>query len=211
MRLAIFDMDGTIIDTITDIHACLNKTLIAFNLPVSTIEKTKANVGNGMRQLVINSAGEENFTDQMEAHFRAIYKQHMMDTTDIIPGFQTVLDYLEQSDIKAVILSNKLRQLTDDMAKSFKLEKYFQDWYGGGDSFNVKKPSSVGVKSIMHKLGAKPSETIMIGDSYSDILAGSGAGAKTCFCSYGYGSLKNTEADYIVNSPAELVNILEAF
>ncbi|PLX69750.1 MAG: phosphoglycolate phosphatase [Denitrovibrio sp.] len=210
MRLAIFDMDGTIIDTIGDIHSCLNKTMMVYNLPISTLENTKENVGNGMRQLVINTAGENNFIDQMETHFRAIYKQHMMDTTDIMPGFRDVLDYLEKSDITAVILSNKIRQISDDMMKSFGIEKYFHEWYGG-DSFNVKKPSSVGVKSIIKNLGATPSKTIMIGDSYSDILAGQGAGAKTCFCSYGYGNLKNTNADYIVDSPAELINILEAF
>jgi len=210
MRLAIFDMDGTIIDTIFDIHCCLNKTLTVYGFPTIDLDTTKRLVGFGMRQLVIEAVGEKNFMDIMETYFRSIYKENMMNTTCIIDGFEEVFAYLERSDIKAVILSNKLRQISDDMVKHFDISKYFNDWYGG-DSFGVKKPSSVGVKGIMEQFKAKPSETIMFGDSYSDILAGAGAGAKTCFCSYGYGSLKNADADFIAKSPSDIIKILEAF
>jgi len=210
MRLAIFDMDGTVIDTIQDIHACLNKTLTVYGFPPVELDMTKKYVGSGMRQLVINAVGENNFIDFMEKYFRTIYKENMMNTTDIMDGFQKVLSYLESSDIKAVILSNKIRQIADDMVNHFQLQEYFTQWYGG-DSFGVKKPSPAGVLGIMSEMKVKPENTIMIGDSYGDILAGRDAGAKTCFCSYGYGTLRDAEADFQVASPSEIIKILEAF
>jgi phosphoglycolate phosphatase len=208
MKLAIFDMDGTVVDTIHDIHRCLEITLTYYGFSTFDIELTKQYVGSGMRQLVINSVGAENFRDEMEAYFRTLYKDHMMDNTRIIPGFEEVLDFIQHSDITAVILSNKIRQITDDMINYFDITEYFADWFGG-DSFGVKKPSPVPVRGIMEKFNASPFKTIMIGDSCTDIQAGASAGAKTCFCSYGYGTLRNIDADYTVDLPKELIGVLE--
>lgn len=211
MRLAIFDMDGTLIDTIGDIHACLNRTLTVYGYAPVDLESTKRYVGNGMRQLVINAVGEANFTDQMETYFRAIYKDNMMNTTKTIDGITDILEYLDGAGVRAVVLSNKIRPIVNDMVNYFKISKYFWNWYGG-DSFGVKKPSPVPVEGIMDKHRARPEETIMIGDSSSDILAGAQAGAKTCFCAYGYGTLKNgLEPDYTAKAPHELIKILEDF
>jgi len=210
MRLAIFDMDGTVVDTIYDIHACLNKTLTVYGFSTVELDMTKQYVGSGMRQLIVNAVGEHDLTDMMEIYFRSVYKEHMMNTTDIVSGFNEVLDYLKTNDIKAVILSNKLRQITDDMINQLGITEYFDQWYGG-DSFGVKKPSPIGVQGIMSEFKVKPNDSIMIGDSYSDILAGRNAGVRTCFCTYGYGTLKDMEADFTVSSPSEIIDVLEAF
>jgi phosphoglycolate phosphatase len=170
---------------------------------------TKEYVGMGMRQLVINAVGKQNFRDEIETHFRTIYNEHMMDNTCIMKGFDEVFKYLETTNVKSVILSNKNRSISDDMVKHFGIEKYFVGWYGG-DSFGVKKPNPYGVSRIISEQGVTPEETIMIGDSSSDISAGAGAGAKTCFCTYGYGNLKNVTADFTADSPYDLVKILEA-
>jgi len=210
MSLVIFDMDGTIIDTINDIHSSLLLTLEHYEFPPVSIDMTKTYVGSGMRKLVINAVGEHLFKDEMETYFRAIYKERMMNTTAIMKGFHPIFEFLEKSDIKTAILSNKIRQIVDDMVRAFSLEKYFDNWYGG-DSFGIKKPSPVGVTGIIKDLDEKPENTLMIGDSYSDILAGADAGAKTCFCTYGYGTLKNAETDYTADSPADILKILEDF
>jgi len=208
MRLAIFDMDGTILDTIHDIHACLTKTLISYGFDTFDIEKTKILVGDGMRQLIINAAGESGLTDIMEKYFRAVYAENMMNTTDIMPGFENVLDYLQKDDITAVVLSNKKYQLTESMMKKFRLDSVFSECFGG-DSFNAKKPSHIPVSKIIEKYKVEPENTIMIGDNYSDILSGAGAGAKTCFCSYGYGTLRSVKSDYTADSPEDIIKILE--
>jgi len=209
MNLVIFDMDGTVIDTIQDIHSSLLTTLDHYKLPHVTLDMTKQYVGSGMRRLVINAAGEQLFKDEMETYFRTIYKERMMDNTAVIEGFQAVFDLIaKRPDIQTAILSNKNRQIVDDMIQAFGLQGYFDGWYGG-DSYGVKKPSPEGILGIMNEFDSKPSETIMIGDSSGDILAGQRAGAKTCFCTYGYGTLKNVTADYTVDSPADILIILE--
>jgi len=210
MHLVIFDMDGTVIDTINDIHTSLLDTLSFYGFPHVDIETSKTMVGSGMRQLVINAVGEANFKDEMETHFRAVYKEKMMDTTCVMDGFMSVLEHVRKADIKAVILSNKIRQISDDMVNHFKLTEYFDQWFGG-DSFGVKKPSPVGVSSIIAQYGIESDKTLMVGDSYTDILAGADAGAKTCFCTYGYGNLKSAKADYTADTPVDLIKILEDF
>lgn len=210
MRLAIFDMDGTVIDTIADIHTALSETLSQYRFPPVDIEMTKQYVGSGLRQTIINAVGQENFKDEMEKWLRAYYKKNMMNTTHLMDGFQPVLDYIKESGIRCVILSNKNRQIVDDMVKHFGLEDYFCAWYGG-DTFGVKKPSPVPVQAIMSAAESEPSETIMIGDSSSDVTAGADAGAKTCFCAYGYGTLKGAEPDFTADSPSRLIKILEEF
>jgi phosphoglycolate phosphatase len=210
MKLAIFDMDGTIIDTILDIHACLIKTVENYGFPPFEIDRTKKDVGDGMRKLVIRAVGEDNFKDEMETFFRAVYAENMMNTTKVMDGYDEVFSYLEKSDYKAVVLSNKLQELTHSMIKHFAIDKYFSGWFGG-DSFGIKKPSPIPVIKIMEKLDISPENTIMLGDNYSDILAGSDAGAKTCFCSFGYGSLNGVKSDYTADKPCDIINVLEDF
>jgi phosphoglycolate phosphatase len=209
MSLVIFDMDGTVIDTIQDIHSSLLTTLEHYGLPHVSLDMTKQYVGSGMRKLVINAVGEHLFKDEMETYFRTIYKDRMMDNTAVIKGFQPVFELIERrTDIQTAILSNKNRQIVDDMIQAFRLQQYFDQWYGG-DSYGVKKPAPDGVIGIMSEFDSAPSETLMIGDSSGDILAGKSAGAKTCFCTYGYGTLKNVTADYTADSPADILAILE--
>lgn len=211
MKLVIFDMDGTIIDTIHDIHSSLITTLEHYGFPPVSIEMTKQYVGSGMRQTVINAVGEDNFKDEIESYFRAVYKERMMDNTKLMDGFENILEYIDKhEEIKAVVLSNKIRQIADDMISAFGIQRYFADWFGG-DSFGVKKPSPDGILGIMKRYGAKPEETIMIGDSSGDILAGVRAGCKTCFCTYGYGTLKNVKPDFTAGSTSDILKILEAF
>jgi len=180
MKLAIFDMDGTIIDTILDIHACLMETVDKYGFQPFDISKTKKDVGDGMRKLVIRAVGEENFEDEMEACFRSIYADRMMDNTRVIDGYDTVFARLKADDYKAVVLSNKIVHLTESMITHFKIDKFFDAWFGG-DSFGIKKPSPIPVLKIMEEFDISPENTIMFGDNYSDVQSGASAGAKTCF------------------------------
>jgi len=210
MKLVIFDMDGTLIDTIHDIHSSLLCTLSYFGFEPIELSQTKSLVGQGMRQLIISAVGERNFRDEMETFFRAYYKDNMMNTTCLMEGVTDVLEHIRSSEMKCTVLSNKVKQIVDDMVNAFALDHYFTSWYGG-DSFGVKKPDPKGVLGIIEQTDATPSKTIIIGDSSGDILAGSQAGAKTCFCTYGYGTLKNAEADFIAHSTTDIIRILEAF
>lgn len=208
MILAIFDLDGTILDTIIDMHECLMDTMTQFDLPQFDIETTKSYVGDGIRQLVKRAAGEDNFKDEMETYFRKVYADNMTNKTRVIDGYDVVFKYLMDNNISSVILSNKIVALTGGLVKHYGLDNYFEKWYGG-DSFGVKKPSPVPVQNIMKDYDAKPEVTIMIGDNHTDIESGYYAGVKTCFCTFGYGSLSDVKPDFTASAPADIVKALE--
>ncbi|MGE4318031.1 MAG: HAD family hydrolase [Deferribacterales bacterium] len=209
MRLAIFDLDGTILDTLTDMHECLMDTMRHFSLPLFDKNTTKSYVGDGIRQLVIRAAGKDSFTDDMETYFRAVYSENMTNNTRVIDDYACVLEYIKSSGITAVILSNKIASLTSELAAHYGLDAYFARNYGG-DSFGVKKPSPVPVQNIMKEFSASPENTIMIGDNHTDIESGYYAGVKTCFCSFGYGNLSEVKADFVADKPEEIIKALES-
>jgi len=208
MILAIFDLDGTILDTLQDIHECLDETMKHFGLARFSIDTTKSYVGDGIRRLVIRAAGEENFKDEMESFFRSLYAERMTLNTKVIDGYDRIFDYLSKNDIKTVILSNKIASLTGELVVHYGIDRYFDKWYGG-DSFGKKKPSPVPVENIVSDYGADKSRTIMIGDNHTDIESGFHAGVKTCFCTFGYGTVSEVKPDFTVNSPEEIITILE--
>ena len=209
MFLAIFDLDGTILDTLNDMHDCLMDTMRHFSLPEFSRDTTKSYVGDGIRQLVIRAAGKDRFKDEMETYFRGVYAENMTNKTRIIDGFQPVFDFIKQKDITAVILSNKIEVLTAELVAHYSLDKYFVKSYGG-DSFGAKKPSPVPVESIIRQEGAPLARTLMIGDNHTDIESGYFAGVKTCFCSYGYGNLSDVKADFVADKPDEIIKALES-
>jgi phosphoglycolate phosphatase len=208
MILAIFDLDGTILDTLQDIHNCLDETMIHFGLNRFSIETTKSFVGDGIRRLVIRAAGEDNFKDEMETYFRTLYAVKMTDNTKVIDGYTEIFEYLKNNQIKTVILSNKIASLTGGLVEHFGIDKYFSKWYGG-DSFGAKKPSPIPVENIVKDCGADKNRTIMIGDNHTDIESGHYAGVKTCFCTFGYGTVSEVKPDFTVDNPHELISILE--
>ncbi|MCD8553269.1 HAD-IA family hydrolase [Seleniivibrio sp.] len=208
MILAIFDLDGTILDTLQDMHECLDDTMNHFGLKRFSIDVTRSFVGDGIRRLVIRAAGEENFKDEMETYFRKLYSAKMTVNTKVIDGYDEIFKYLKNNNIKTVILSNKIASLTGGLVQHYGIDRYFDKWYGG-DSFGVKKPSPVPVENIVKDYGAEKSNTIMIGDNHTDIESGFYAGVKTCFCTFGYGTVSEVKPDFTVNSPREIINILE--
>lgn len=208
MVLAIFDLDGTILDTLQDLHNCLDETMIHFGLKRFSIDVTRSFVGDGIRKLVIRAAGEENFKDEMETFFRTLYAEQMTFNTKVIDGYEEIFNYLNNNDIKTVILSNKIASLTGGLVQHYGIDKYFDRWYGG-DSFGAKKPSPVPVENIVKDYGADKSHTIMIGDNHTDIESGYFAGVKTCFCTFGYGTVSEVKPDFTVHNPHEIINVLE--
>lgn len=209
-KLIIFDMDGTLLDTITDIHQCLMETMAKFNFPSFDIETTKGYVGNGIKVLITRAVGgESNYAPELETFFRKIYNDKILDNTTIYKGIIPLLDVLKTKDLILSIISNKSHDLTDKITLASGLDKYFDSWFGG-DYFDEKKPSPIPALQVMDKYNTTPNKTIFVGDNYTDIECGYKAGAKTCFCSYGYGKLNNIKPDYIIDSPGSLLKLLEA-
>lgn len=202
-NLIIYDLDGTVLDTIIDIHESLMETLVHFKFPVFSINTTKTFVGDGFRVLIKRAVGEENFKQDYEDFFRKIYTSNQTKNTRPFDRIEDVLKLQKKTGKKLVILSNKAYQNTDYLVKYFSLDKYFDAWYGG-DSFPQKKPSPLPVEKIVKIFNSKTSESLMVGDNYTDIEAGHMAGISTCFCRYGYGRVGTVEPDFTVNTLKEL-------
>lgn len=204
-EILIFDLDGTILDTIDDIHSSLMNTLRYFNFPTFDISITKQYVGDGIKKLVERAVGKDNFKDEHERYFRAVYKENLVNQTKPFTSMLNVLERLKDRYIMA-ILSNKSFEMTDYLVKHFKLDNYFVRWYGG-DSFVEKKPSPLPIYEII-KITRSKKDGYLIGDNYTDVESGNRAGFKTIFCKYGYGKLYDQQPDYFVDTPEELLNIL---
>jgi phosphoglycolate phosphatase len=203
LKLFIFDLDGTILDTIEDIHNSLMQTLKIYNFKEFDIETTKSYVGDGFSMLIKRAIGENPYKEEYEKTFREIYSQNQTINTKIFKNLTETLSHLKNLNKILIVLSNKAFFNTDYLIKHYKLDKYFDKWYGG-DSFSEKKPSAVPIKSILNDYGIKCSDAIIIGDNYTDIEAGKNANIKTCFCKYGYGKLSDVRADFEIGDPLEL-------
>ena len=210
IKMAVFDLDGTIIDTMDDIHNCLQYTLRHFNFPEFGKETTEKYVGNGIKVLIERAVGIENYKKEIELFFRNYYAKNIVNKSKFFEGFDKVLMYLEENIKYSIILSNKSYDLTDKIVKHFELDKIFIKWFGG-DSFPERKPSPIALIELMKKYDLSKDEVLMTGDSYTDIECGYNAGVKTCFCKYGYGSLRDIGADYYAKNPLEIIKALETF
>lgn len=206
-KLFIFDLDGTILNTIEDIHISLMETLIYFNFPLFDINTTKRYVGDGVKKLVERAVREKNFKKEHEVYFRDCYRKNLVNNTKLYDGMEDLLSNLKEC-FTIVVLSNKSFDMTDILIKHFNLNRYIKYWFGG-DSFEEKKPSPYPIFKILELTGFSPENSYMIGDNYTDIESGKAAGSKTVFCSYGYGKLSSVKPDYIADSTHELKKILE--
>jgi phosphoglycolate phosphatase len=206
-RLLIFDLDGTLLDTIDDLHNSLMDTVDKFGFPRFEIDITKTYVGDGIKKLVERGVGKENFLPEHEAFFRATYKNRMVENTKPFDGITEMLEILFNQGHIIAVLSNKSTDMTDYLVKFYGIDKWARFWFGG-DSFEEKKPSPLPVIKIMDIIGIDKKNTIMIGDNYTDIECGHNAGVTTIFCTFGYGKLSGVLPDFFAETPGEIINII---
>jgi phosphoglycolate phosphatase len=206
IRLLIFDLDGTLIDSRLDLVHSVNATLEHLGrapLPHETIESY---VGNGVSVLIHRSLGPgvtEAEVQRGQEFFLAYYREHMLDNTVIYPGVLEALEALRNRDM--AVLTNKPVRFSEDILKGLGIAQYFRFVYGG-NSFPCKKPDPVGVTTLLHDLAASPSQAMMVGDSAVDVRTARNAGIWSCGVTYGLGreSMRADPPDLMLDSLAEL-------
>ena len=210
IQLLIFDLDGTLVDSEEDLTASVNavRTQMGFEpLPRKTICSF---VGNGVTTLIQRAMGSSASDEDVQkavALFLAYYRLHMLDHTIPYPGVHEALEELK--DRKLAILTNKPVRFSRDLVGGLGMAHYFSFIYGG-DSFEQKKPASVGVVKLMNDTGFSETQTMIIGDSDTDVLTGRNSGILSCGVSYGIGShtLESTPPDLKIGDLRELVPLL---
>jgi phosphoglycolate phosphatase len=217
LKLLIFDLDGTLIDSRLDLVNSVNATLQHFHRPELPPEIIATYVGDGAPMLMRRALGDpkdEAFLAEALAYFLAYYRVHKLDHTHVYPGVTEMLGALRKDGNRGqrhlAVLSNKPVNPSRQIVEALGLKPFFDQVYGG-NSFATKKPDPEGARKLMEEAGASSEETIIIGDSSIDILTGQNAGTWTCGVTYGFApqTLQTLPPDLLVDSPGELAQALE--
>jgi len=210
VRLLVFDLDGTLVDSKQDLALSVNAMRKEMGLAPLTLELISSYVGHGVTLLVRRSLGEQATDENVEkglAFFLDYYRQHMLDNTAPYPGVSEVLEKLR--GLKMAVLTNKPVNFSREMISRLGFAPYFSYVYGG-NSFPQKKPDPVGLHKLMEDLQVSARETVMVGDSDTDIITGRNAGVLTCGVTYGFGAqtLEKVAPDLMIDDMRELPPLL---
>jgi phosphoglycolate phosphatase len=183
--LIVFDLDGTLVDSVPDLAAAANHALRRLGLPEQSAEAHKKMIGAGEKNYVMRFLGpdHQDLFDQALALYLEYYSQHLGDQTRVYPGVKETLTRL--SAWKKAVLSNKREDLSRQVVEVMGLAGFFQA-VRGGNSYGVLKPSGEGLSALIKELGSDPARTFMVGDKPEDVLTGRGAGTRTVALTCGY-------------------------
>jgi phosphoglycolate phosphatase len=215
IKLLIFDLDGTLIDSQLDLIHSINAMLWHFGKMELPGELIATYVGDGAPMLVRRALGDpddEKFVQEALNYFLAYYKEHKLDNTRVYNGIPDALSSIRRSDNgqprKMAVLSNKPVNPSRAIIEGLGLAEFFTQIYGG-NSFSTKKPDPMGAQKLLQETGCLPTATVIVGDSSNDILTGRNAGLWTVGVTYGFAphSLELTPPDVLVDSPQELADL----
>ncbi|HJV65850.1 MAG TPA: HAD-IIIA family hydrolase [Geomonas sp.] len=209
IKLLIFDLDGTLIDSLPDLCDATNTMREHFKLSTLSENEVRKLVGQGARSLVeraLPGATAEQVEEGLQI-FLDYNLAHIADKTRLYPGVVETLEALHRRELSLCIVSNKNVALCREVLGKLGIEKFFPTVIGA-DSLPFRKPSPEPVLAVLKKYAAATRESVMIGDSINDMAAGEGAGVITVGCSYGYGDPSELAgADFVVSEFQALLDL----
>jgi len=214
LRLVVFDLDGTLIDSRADLAHSVNGMLRHFHRHELPEDVIASYIGDGAGMLVRRALGDPDddaLIDEAETYFLDYYREHKLDNTYVYDGCHTVLEALQNSPRKPLValLSNKPVGPCQAICEALGLASCMFRVYGG-NSFPTKKPDPLGLETLLREANVAPHETVMIGDSDVDVLTAQNVGAYSIGCSYGLSphSLEVAPPDVLIHKPSDLMPIL---
>lgn len=210
MKLLIFDLDGTLIDSKLDLAHAVNATLAHMGMPALEHERVYSYVGNGAPVLIRRALGDEATEHQVEEaleFFLEYYREHPLDFTRLYPGVRVSLERLWQAGKQMAVLTNKPVRISRAILVGLRAQDFFFQIYGG-NSFEFKKPHPVGVEALMRETGIGRDATLMVGDSGVDVETARNAGIACCGVTYGFQpeTLVDPAPDKLVDRMEELAD-----
>ncbi len=191
-RLVMFDLDGTLMDSVPDLAAAVDKMLMLLGREPAGIERVRDWVGNGSRVLVRRAlAGQldhDGVGDELADEALALFMQAYAgghELTAVYPGVRDCLDWLRERRVKLAIITNKPAQFIEPLLEEKGLAGYF-DWLVGGDTLPQQKPDPAALFWVMDKAGVAPGESLFVGDSRNDVRAAKAATVCCVALTYGY-------------------------
>lgn len=208
----IFDLDGTLLNTLDDLRDSLNEVLISKGYAPKSLEEVRRFVGNGVRNLIRMSIPEE-CSDEVVTHimeeFKDNYKHNMQNKTRPYNGIMELLLDLYRYNYKIAIVSNKYDAAVKELART-----YFGNLISVaiGETSEIKrKPAPDSIYTAVKELGSELSSTVLVGDSETDVRTAKNAGIPCIGVTWGFRCrevLRSEGADYLIDTPKELLTLI---
>ena len=216
MKLIVFDLDGTLIDSRLDIANSTNEVLVSFGAEPLPIDEVAAMVGDGAQMLVrraMRAIGRE-FVPEALDRFRDIYDRRLLEHTRAYEGIAGLLESIA-SVASLAVLSNKPETPSRRLLEALGLATHLREVIGGDTPGFARKPDPGGLLYLIAGVGAAPRTTMMVGDSMIDVETARRASARVCVARYGFGHLRAgltlRPEEHAVESVAELGEVLATF
>jgi phosphoglycolate phosphatase len=215
IKLVLFDLDGTLIDSEHDLAAAVNAMLVKYGRKELPIDVIGTYIGDGAPMLIRRALGDpadREFLQEALNYFLLYYREHKLDSTYMYEGIREALRQIATNDgIKRqmAVLTNKPVRVSRDIIAGLGMDGNFFQVYGG-NSFDTKKPDPLGAHTLMSEAAVGPEETVMVGDSQVDILTARNSGMWSIGVTYGFApaTLEQVVPDVLVDTPAELAKVL---
>lgn len=212
----IFDLDGTLMDTLVDLSASTNFALAQVGLPTRSIDEVRSFVGNGVRKLIERAVPHEASTellDRVFAEFRKHYAAHCKDHSAPYSGILNALGALQKAGYRMAIVSNKPDAEVKKLNQQF-FAQFISVALGENEAAGIpKKPAPQMVDEAMRQLGVQKDECIYVGDSDVDILTAHNAGLDCLSVTWGFRSeefLLQHGASHIIHTPSQILPFLQS-
>jgi phosphoglycolate phosphatase len=219
IKLVIFDLDGTLIDSRLDLVHSVNAALRHIGRTELPDNVIASYVGDGAPILIQRALGGEQIDEALVRKglefFLSYYREHKLDHTTVYPGIFEALATIHSSgnglSRKLAVLTNKPVNPSRAIIEALGLGRFFSQVYGG-NSFPTKKPDPEGARKLIEENGVEAGQTAIIGDSHTDIATGRNAGLWTIAVTYGFAphTLEEARPDVLIDSPKELGALFSA-
>ena len=216
-RHLIFDLDGTLIDTIEDIRGAINAALLQCGYTYQyDREGTKSLIGDGadalLRRALREKGGDLQAFSTLKPVYMELYRQHNLDIAAPFEGLKEALAKLAEQGVDFCCVTNKPEHLAHAVLESRYGKGFFACIIGASDEYPVK-PHPASTEACIAKMGYKKEECLYVGDSHVDIATGHNAGLPVALCTWGYEvdyAPILGDADYVLNHPSDLLRFLKA-
>lgn len=216
--MVLIDVDGTLVDSVPDLAYCVDEMMKAIGRPVHGEAAVRNWVGNGVERLVRRALigqldGEPDDADFEKAYpvFLDLYAENTSKRSSLYPGVQEALDYLKGAGFKLGCVTNKAAQFTEPLLADLGVKDYFGILVCG-DTLPKKKPDPMPLLHAARHFDVKPENSLMIGDSISDVKAARAAGFEIVCMSYGYNhgvDIREANPDAVIDTMIEIKDLLE--
>lgn len=215
MKLVIFDLDGTLLDTLEDLSDSVNYALRRFGYPEHPVDEYRYLVGNGITRLIERALPDyARLTEEVtrvRAEFLSYYSQHKTDRTRPYPGIQQLLEELHHQGVILAVASNKFQEATCELIRNYFGEALFQVVLGQREGIPTKPDPAI-VNEILGITGIDKENTFYVGDSSVDMQTAVNSGVIPVGVSWGFRprlELKENGAKHILDQPEDLLSMVK--